>query len=77
MGKIVVIGQKKYRVTGANDVIEHNTNQDLLNHFYGKDSIDAKWTRHIQGINQQLKDITEYKAGRPRKVVQPEQEPQF
>lgn len=67
MSSLVVINGKKYKSTDANAVIEGNTNEDLHNHFYGKDSIDAKWTRHIADINKQLQGITEYKAGRPAK----------
>lgn len=68
----VIINGKKFTLTDANAVIENNTNEDLHNHFYGKDSIDAKWTRHIADVNAQLKTITQYKAGRPKKQPAPE-----
>ena len=67
MGRVVIIGDKKYKSTDANTVLQSNTDEELHNHFYGKNSIDAKWTRHIADINEQLKNHTEYKAGRPRK----------
>ena len=75
MGKLIIIGGKKFRSTGANEVIEHNTNEDLNNFFYGN-SIEARWTRHIQNINEQLK-TQQYKAGRPRKETVIESESQM
>ena len=66
MGSFVVINGKRYTGNGANTVLESNTNEDWENHFNGN-GIDAKWTRHIESINQQLAQTTEYKPGRPAK----------
>ncbi len=68
MGKLIING-KVFNVTSANEVFEKNTDEELTNHFNGANSIDAKWTRHIQEINKQLETAT-YKPGRP-KVVEP------
>ena len=68
MGKVVING-KVFNVTSANEVFKANTDEELTNHFEGQNSVDAKWTRHIKEINEQLKGVT-YKAGRP-KVVEP------
>lgn len=77
MSSFVIIKGKKYKTTDANAVIESNTNEDLHNHFYGN-SIDAKWTRHINYINEQIKNTTEYKAGRPAKNrIQEQQVPEM
>lgn len=60
---------KIYKLTSANDVIKDNTEEDLDNHFNGS-GIDAEWGRHIEHINNILKQPTQYKAGRPCKKTQ-------
>ena len=65
----VVINGRIFNRTSANEVFEKNTDEELTNHFEGQDSVDAKWTRHIQEVNKQLETAT-YKPGRP-KVVEP------
>lgn len=73
MSKIVIINGKQYVCNDANKVLENNTNEDLHNHFFG-DTIDAKWTRHIQNINKQLAEqVGSYRPGRPAKVKVAEQ----
>lgn len=71
MASFVIINGKKYTSTSANDAFKQNDQEELDIHFNDTtSSIDAKWTEHINKINEQLKNCGPYKAGRPHKESQ-------
>ena len=77
MSNFVIINGKRFKSTSGNTVVESNTNAEINEHLYGKNSVDAKWTRHIDYINEQIKKNPQYKPGRPSKARSQEQVPEM